>query len=235
MAEPIWATCQRCGAELNPKDDKCPKCVGATNKHFERGMSTSIGMVTEIKWSVRTLFEKVLYDLARQHANDAESAFAVRKHNDEMVHSIQAVVFAAACLEAFINQIGIDKLEAKFDAYDAGKVDAKGNNLATRHHPSVEDKWCDMTQLICGKQFDKGKSPFQGFHGLLALRQYILHYKAMSSEGFPSPWQDMNGFVPEERAKLTASAARSAVQSMEGMLKEFHILISAQLPDWLTA
>jgi hypothetical protein len=191
------------------------------------------GSKVNASYSVRTAIEKILFDLANQHANEAQAACNTGLHNDELIPSLQAVILATACLEAFINQKGIENLGEKFHEYDQGKIDVQGNVLNSRHFPTVEDKWCDLTELIGKKQFKKGKSPFQGFRKLLILRNYILHYKEMPSHGVAAPWPDMEGVVTKERALFTARTAQDGVKSTEGMLREFHTLTSMQLPEWL--
>lgn len=185
-------------------------------------------------YSVRTAIEKILYDLAYLHAIDAETARQGNKANDELEHTIQSIILSAACMEAFINQEGIKALKQEFYRYDKGQIDIWGNDLnrgdKEYSYPSLESKWCEITERISGKQFDKGKYPFQGFHELVNLRNEILHYKAMSGPPVHVP---SRGNITPERAKFTSKAAQDAVKSMKGMLEEYHTLTGKKLPVWI--
>jgi hypothetical protein len=203
-------------------------------KKEEISAATSVGLNVSASYLVRTLIEKILYELAEQHAADADTACKISNRNDELVHTIQAIIIATACLEAFINQEAIQVLGQGFDEYDKGYIDAWGKvNKKGRSYPSLEDKWCDITKRICNKEFDKGKKPFQNFHDLIQLRNEILHYKAMSAPPVPSRWQGVSGSVTPERAKFTANVANDAVEGMKAMLEQFHIMTGKQKPKWI--
>ena len=203
-------------------------------RHVSFSATAQISLKTSASYAVRTLIEKILYELAIQHATDAETANKSGTRNDELSHALRAIILATACMEAFINQEAIKILKQEFHAYDKGDIDIWGNLIKkARGHPSLEDKWCEITKRITNKQFDKSNQSFRGFHELVNLRNEILHYKAMSAEPVPSPWQNVPGSVTPERAKFTAKAAHNAVKSMKDMLKEFHRLTCKQLPEWV--
>lgn len=203
-------------------------------RHVSVSATAKVGLKASASVTVRTLIEKILYELAYQHATDAEIASKKKTRNDELSHTIQAIILATACMEAFINQEAIDMLKQDFYKYDQGYIDVRGNTLTQRRgYPSLEDKWCEITERIGNKQFDKGKQPFQGFHKLVELRNELLHYKATSAPPVPSPWQDVPGSVTPERAKFTAKAAMDAVESMRAMLEQFHVLTGKRKPVWL--
>jgi len=185
-------------------------------------------------YAVRTPLEKPLYELALRHATNAETCRTSSNHKDELEQSILAIMLAAAFMEAFINQQGIQILREEFQKYDEGYVDVHGNTLPEkRSYPKLEDKWSEITEKINGKRFNKGKEPFSGFKKLVELRNKILHYKGMPSTPMPSPWPDVQGHVTPERAIFNAIAARYAIRSMQGMLHEFSTLTSRRLPEWI--
>jgi hypothetical protein len=199
----------------------------------EKHATTPLGLKLTVSAEVRTAFEIILYELAQQHAIDAEEASKSGQRSDELRYTIQAIVLAASCLEAFINQEAIQVLGQNFGAYDKGYIDAWGKNYKKRRgYPSLEDKWFEITKRIGNKEFDKRNKPFQDFHKLVELRNEILHNKAMPSSA-PSPWPDAKGVVTQERAKFTAKAARTAVETMKAMLQQFYILTGKQKPVWL--
>ena len=205
------------------------------SKKYTKEASTTIGINVSAKCEVRTLIEKMLYELANQHASDAKEAHENGKlSNSELSHSLQTIILAAACLEAFINQKAIEILKEEFALYDKGIIDAYGKKLPPKSgHPGLENKWCDITKRICGRTFNRGEQPFQDFNELLELRNYILHYKATSVPPVPSPRKDISGYVTSERAKLTSQTAQEAVKSMKEMIKEFHDLTKQKLPNWV--
>jgi hypothetical protein len=185
-------------------------------------------------YGVRTPLEKPLYELALKHATNAESCRMSGNHKDELEQSILAIVLAAAFMEAFINQQGIQLFREEFQKYDEGYIDVYGNTLSEkRGYPKLEDKWSEITEKISGKRFNKGKEPFSGFKKLVELRNKILHYKGMPSTPMPSPWPDVQGHVTPEKADFNASTARYAITSMQGMLHEFSTLTSKEMPEWI--
>jgi len=184
--------------------------------------------------TVRTAIESILYNLACQHATAAENASKIGNHEEELSSSIQTIILAAACMEAFTNEEAIEILKEEFYRYDKGLIDVHCRPFTqARGHPRLEDKWCEVTNRISNKQFDKGKEPFQGFQRLVELRNEILHYKGVSAPPVPSQWEDVQGSVTPDRAKFTAKAAQDAVTSIRGMLQKFHTLTGTQLPEWV--
>jgi len=193
-----------------------------------------IGLKVTGWYGVRTPLEKPLYELALKHATDAETCRTSGNHKGEHEQSILAIMLAAAFMEAFINQQGIQIFREEFQKYDEGYIDVHGNTLSKkRGYPKLEDKWSEITEKISGKRFNKGKEPFSGFKKLVELRNKILHYKGMPSTPMPSPWPDVQGSVTPERAVFNASAAQDAIRSMQGMLHEFSTLTSKGMPEWI--
>ena len=202
---------------------------------YRRSGTAQIGLKVTALYGVRTPLEKPLYELALKHATDAEACRTSANHKDELEQSILAIMLAAAFMQAFINQQGIQILHEKFQQYDEGYIDVHGNTLSKkRSYPKVEDKWCEITEKISNKRFNKGKEPFSGFRRIVKLRNKILHYKGMPSAPMPSPWPDVRGDVAPERAYFNASAAQYAITSMQGMLREFSTLTSKKMPPWIT-
>lgn len=201
---------------------------------YRRSGTARIGMKVTGWYGVRTPLEKPLYELALKHATNAETCRASGNHKDELEQSILAIMLAAAFMEAFINQQGIQICGQEFQEYDKGHIDVNGNTPRKRRgYPKLEDKWSEITEKISGKRLNKGKEPFSGFKKLVELRNKILHYKGMPSTPMPSPWPDVQGHVTPEKAYFNASAARYAITSMQGMLHEFSTLTSKEMPEWI--
>ncbi len=201
---------------------------------YKRSGTARIGLTATGWYGVRTPLEKPLYELAVKHATNAETCRTSGNHRDELEQSILATILAAAFMEAFINQQGIQILGEEFQKYDEGYVDVHGNTRPKkRGYPKLEDKWSEITEKISGKRFSKEREPFFGFKKLVELRNKILHYKGMTSTPMPSPWPDVPGHVTPEKANFNASSARYAITSMQRMLHEFSTLTSKELPEWI--
>ncbi len=199
---------------------------------IEEHAAIKIGVHVSASAEVRTAFEIILYELAQQHAINAEKASKNKQRSDELRYTIQAIILAASCLEAFINQEAIQVLGQEFEKYDEGYIDVLGKPKERQRHPPIEDKWLEITKQIGNKTFNKGKTPFQDFHKLVELRDEILHYKGKPSSA-PSPWPEAKGEVTLERAKFTAKAARYAVETMQAMLEQFYILTGKKKHVWV--
>jgi len=201
---------------------------------YKRNTSVGIGLKVTAWYGAQTPLEKPLYELALKHATNAETARKSGDHKDELEQAILAIMLAAAFMEAFINQQGIEILGQEFQKYDEGYVDVYGNTLPKkRGYPKLEDKWSEITEKISSKRFDKRKEPFSGFKKLVELRNKILHYKGMPDTPMPSPWPDVPGAVSPEKAAFNAPAAQYSIKSMQGMLREFSTLTSRKLPEWI--
>lgn len=189
-------------------------------------LSEQVHIGDSAKATLRTHLEICLYRLAWEHATNAR---AVCPGDDELDHALRAIILAAACLEAFINLEGMAAYGLNWDDYESGRARPCGRR------PSVEDKWLEVTARITGGQtFEKGKQPFQGFHQLVRLRDYVLHYKAPYKAAVPHGLRGSTQYVAEARAKLDAQAAQMVVKSMKGMLVQFHDLTGQTLPKWVT-
>jgi hypothetical protein len=198
----------------------------------EENLKNGIKLSASPEAEVRTAIEKILYELAQQHTINAEQASEKEQRSDELRYTIQSIILATACLEAFINQEATQILGEDFEAYDKGNIDAWGKPKGKRDYPSLEDKWFEITKRIGNKEFNKGNKPFQDFHELVELRNEILHYKGKPSSA-PSPWPEAKGLVTSERVKFTAKAARYTVETMQAMLEQFYILTGKKKYVWV--
>lgn len=180
-----------------------------------------VTMSGSISAKMRTPLEPTLYRLAMDHASHIRDPDA-----DDLDHSLQATILSVACLEAFINWVGMSAFGNEWDDYEAGKSQNR-----KRHRPTLEDKWVEVTRKhTSGQTFVRGRQPFQGFKRLVSLRDYILHYKAGFIEPVPTP----KGNVTEARAHIDHQSAQRATDVMKLMLLEFHRLSNVQAPAWIT-
>ncbi len=178
-----------------------------------------VTMSGEVFSRMRTPLEPILYRLAWEHISHIDEP-----QTDPLEHPIQAIILSVACLETFINAIGMVTLGVGWDNYEAG------HGPGQDHRPRLADKWIEITKhQNDGKTFGRGDRLFQEFTGLIRLRNYILHYKSP----FTSPVPTSKGNVTEARALINDDSARKAVVVMKEMLQEFHRLSGGQAPDWV--
>ncbi|HUU83611.1 MAG TPA: hypothetical protein VM243_08920 [Phycisphaerae bacterium] len=92
--------------------------------------------------------------------------------------AIVAVVFAAASLEAFVNEVPscADLFKPLFDQAGVAGL-GKTLHLAESEHASPRLKFQLLKVILSGKPYDEGTQPYQDFGDLLALRDSIIHMK----------------------------------------------------------
>lgn len=88
-----------------------------------------------------------------------------------------SIVFAAACCEAFANEIGY---VAREQQSLPTAIKALGEVLEEMEAAPVQAKFLLMRRLLGGIAFDKGANPYQDFALLIALRNELIHRKAES-------------------------------------------------------
>jgi len=87
-----------------------------------------------------------------------------------------AVLFAAASLEAFANEVGYlarEPLQANPEIRNLGDLFEELEFSA-----SIQSKFLLLRALIARKPYDKGANPYQDFSLLIALRNELVHRKA---------------------------------------------------------
>jgi hypothetical protein len=93
-------------------------------------------------------------------------------HHDACV----AILFAAAALEAFANEVGYiarGPLEVNPEIKSLGQLFEELETSA-----SVQSKFLLLRALLAKEAYDKGASPYQDFALLIALRNELVHRKA---------------------------------------------------------
>jgi hypothetical protein len=87
-----------------------------------------------------------------------------------------AILFAAASLEAFANEVGYlarEPLQANPEIRSLGDLFEELEFSA-----SIQSKFLLLRALIAKRPYDKGTSPYQDFSLLIALRNELVHRKA---------------------------------------------------------
>ena len=95
--------------------------------------------------------------------------------------ALTSIVFAAFATEAFINELGailereaisgFQPIPKEYGAAARAIADAEGRKATTI------DKVVAAHAALTGKAVDKGREPFQSFHRLMTLRDWIGHSK----------------------------------------------------------
>lgn len=133
--------------------------------------------------------------------------------------SRKAVMLAAASLEAHINFLAFTELS----------VWKEEDRL------SLLDKWMIVPRVLCGKTFDRGSQPFQGFHELVALRHKLMHPKTRRERlDYPEVGHGMAAamFTPSDDADFRSG--RQACIVARAMYLEFSRITATECPDWVS-
>jgi len=167
----------------------------------------------------RPAIESILLDIAKNAVEAAESQQPDPEKGSAGTQvgmenqAVTAVVMLVAALEAFINTEAHERLsKVMWEAIE--RLD-------------VRNKWIVVSRLATGKEWDRGKEPYQGFHKLVSLRNDLVHYK---------PKFDEKGDFEFSRwfnEQFTGSTVRKFLGASEEMIKEFFSMIGEPVPDWV--
>ena len=124
-----------------------------------------------------------LFGIAKQAY---ERAMAETEDDDRSWKSQEpliSVLFAAATLEAFVNEIGEMASQPSFPDPEFGQDPAQVQNLAyllsevIDARGNINLKFLTAKLALTGKTFDKGMNPYQDFAILIDLRNSLMHLK----------------------------------------------------------
>ncbi len=127
--------------------------------------------LTELSW--RSSSSPLLIDIAKAAADEASRTPGKR-------HSLVAALFAAASLEAFINEV----LDVPVPHPVAKRSPSENAAFVRMGKRALDERWridtkYDMLKIFCtGEPFDRGQEPFQSFKMLIDLRNAIVHARA---------------------------------------------------------
>jgi hypothetical protein len=134
----------------------------------------------------------VKHNFSRQHLKAAElfAGLAARieardelsevERSEHRAYVTGAIVFAAAFLEASINELFLESIDKSPNSL--GSLTDQQAALLAELWEHVEQQPVlgkyQVTLAACGKAaFEKGKDPYQGADGLLKIRNALIHYK----------------------------------------------------------
>jgi len=181
--------------------------------------------IIENKIKVRSFVEPLFLRVAHRAAARAEAvrariategALAVLVA-EEIEASAESIILSATCLEAFINGVAQDRLDASL-------------------WPALEglrtvDKWLAISSILgVPKCFDKGKNPFQDFDKLVGWRNSLVHYKHKPRQPIEVPGL---GTVTALNAICHAANARKAVDTTRAMMTTLTSCLNESTPMWM--
>ena len=115
-----------------------------------------------------------LFSIAVESAKRIAGASRTGGHKDSLV----SVVFAAAALEAFLNETaylagGKNSLRAPQPAVVSAFAQVMED--AEESRAQIQSKFQLSNLVLTGKTYDKGAAPFQDFADLIAVRNLLMH------------------------------------------------------------
>jgi len=105
--------------------------------------------------------------------------------------AVVAVVFSAAALEAFINEVGgiAEGLIQRFVTQDPDSVKQYAAlwKEVERLQKSIAFEYLLASTAFSGQPYDKGTGPYQDFEILIKLRNALVHFEPDHGELSPGP------------------------------------------------
>lgn len=128
----------------------------------------------------------------------------------------QALVMAAACLEAVVNEVG----SAKYAEIWGGLEKL-----------TILDKWMMLCRLSEGRTtFDPSSEPFQAVAKIVAARNDMMHFKPV----FRRVTVLKNKGVSKIEMTLNKEVVERLSQVLPQAIREIHAAVDAPAPAWLT-
>ena len=122
--------------------------------------------------------------------------------------ALDAIVFAAASLEAFMNEaveLALEGLAGLPSEPASVHTFAKSVQEIENNHGNVQEMFLKVSEVFQGEAYDKGAQPYQDFALLFRLRNAIMHLKPREEMT-----KDARGWwVPETSRLLEQLKARN--------------------------
>ena len=149
--------------------------------------------------------------VARASKSEAEGTDRSRT----LAERAQAIINAAACLEAYINGIGADTVP-RWDLYEK-KLTVEGKwqlCLSTAGHPL---------------HYDPGREPFQAMGRIFVLRNRWMHY----GRAFEKVSRPHGGAVTSIDAQMDAALIASLPAQLAELVRDMSLVVDQPPPAWL--
>lgn len=170
---------------------------------------------------IRRALYKDMFLIAEHHTSLAKQAGNAGNNEEELRHSLVAIIMACCSLEAFINTYTMERHWKEWGTKEGRTIERKG----------IKEKWVDTTREcnIEETTFDKQSQPYMDFSKLLVLRNSLVHYKVKPTQ----PIKSMRGLISEQETELTASKAVWAIKTAKLMMRDFCTFTKKPLPKYL--
>ena len=209
--------------------------MGQHERHAEDSLNISDEAAVLVgTWAVVPLIEaaQLARDAAAESANRVERADPAdgsgRANSlaDENRQTLVAILCAHAAIEAFTNQEGSVRDQARWEADEAAKK-------------QLVDKWCGLVERLSGAVPSQGQGAAQKLKMLDDERNSIAHYKGFKLPGgtrafasAPTSTPDL-GNISGFRAYYRAGKANTAVATAWAVIESFYVAINDPLPEYL--
>jgi len=169
--------------------------------------------------------------LAREARIRAAGAVAANP-DSPAVDAIAAVVLAAAAAEGFINELGTLCTDTRPDSHLPPSHAALAQKLLEleQAHSSPLDKYLAAALILTGKKLPKGMKLYQDFALLFAVRNSIMHIKAVDQAG-PRQGEMLTFTMPEIVKKLQGKKLAKASKKEIGA-SWFEALQTDKVASW---
>lgn len=121
----------------------------------------------------------MLFGIARDAYERTKNGSSVKKSGQR--DAVVAVVFSAAALEAFVNEVGgiAEGLIQRFVTHDPDSVKQYAAlwKEVERLQKSIAFEYLLASTAFSGQPYDKGTGPYQDFELLIKLRNALVHFE----------------------------------------------------------
>jgi hypothetical protein len=176
------------------------------------------------EYHTRLLAERLYYRSCLNHIRRAQDAvptssdWAAGRLDLVYQERAEAVIMAAACLEALTNRLGAQRHERLWESVE--------------RKLSVPEKWHLLLTLAGkGKEYDESRDPTQTLSDIRTARNYLVHYKTGLEE---VKRDDRTGFARTEmQCKLSDGLVNSLAGRLKVAIRSLCAALGEPMPDWL--
>jgi hypothetical protein len=187
----------------------------------------------------RPATEEIFFRKAVEHLRLSQELEQSGKERAEVfAEAAISIILAVASSEIYINQVIIDlnrqepavKLRRLKSAKSVAKFDEWYRSVfsgQSRRRPSLKDKFKVMKSLLSEDKYDDRTEPLKPFICAIKTRNDLVHMKQEWNKG---DFDSQGIWVPDLFKEVTATRAREVVSAIQMLIKDFHPLVSRELP-----
>lgn len=142
--------------------------------------------------------------------------------------ALVAIVFSAASLEAFINELTQAAFKRQLESPEVIQSFASLLNEIEESRGSTRLKFQIGWATLTGKPYDKGKAPYQDFSNLIKLRDQIMHLKPQKETEFTS----VDDLVDNESFKLVSSLPKNLLTGGDNPGNWIEAISTKEVAKW---